>query len=549
MKLMNSRNALLGLTLGSAFVYAGLNTAALAQEETKPVQRRTWQAPTPQVRTMPASGLRVERRRGEEFGPRISKDELAQMKTALKADETQIMLFDAAYDGYRAAVMEASKAMQNQRPMMFRSGGKFDQDAMRRRMTEMREASEAYRLERDRLQGEFLDSVHALLEQHQEALWGSYQKGLRRRTTLNRLASLKGEGVDLVKLTSDLELSADQTRSLENVLKQYTNELDDALRARNVLLEKVDAQFQSFDPMGGRGMGLDEKVRELMDKSTRQRLAVVNVNQRFVPQIASTLDHRTGAEFQEAFDHACFPRIFRDTRADKYIEKLNGDEGLTPVQHQSIDLVANDYGQNIVPLNRRLADLEWQKQADMRSNINRTPGYEAPHQMRTIAIRSTGGGSSIMMNPGMDSEMKARIDKAKDQKNDLVNNTISALFAALTPEQQERFPKPKPVTRFSGGNLAQYLGNGANINFDGMDFPEGFNAVRLVELLEGIQLEIGDGDGSVTVHAVSIGQIEGMEGEDGERVGVFIAIEAESDDKDGDGEDEEDDGKDDGDGG
>ncbi len=545
MNLWPTKKTLVAITLGSAFALAGVNTAALAQETKSQPVRRTWEAGPSQGAGEETTQIASPRaRRAQEFGPRITKKELTRLKTDLKADETQAILFDAAYEGYREAVQAAAAPMQNQQPMTMNlgDGGTFDQEAMHQQMEVMRAASTAHQKARDSLQDEFLNSVHQLLDDHQQPLWGSYQKGLRRRTTLKQQAALTGEGVDLVELTNELEITTERLAPAANVLNQYATELDDALTTRNESIAKMNTYFQNIDPMANHD-GPDDKVKQLMKRTTRQRLSVVGVNQRFVTQIAASLDREAADAFQAAFNETCFPRILRDTRADRYITKLNADEELTSLQHDAIDRVAHDYKQNLVPLNQRLIELEWQKNADQRAAINRAPDAAEGDQRSAMAI-SIGGGSSVMSMPQTNPETRERIGKTQDQKNDLVNKTIDALFAALSPEEQKRLPKPKPTVRFTGGNLAQMFGENANINFDGSDLPEGFD---LAELLEGIQLEIGDSDGNVTVQAVSIGQIEQANGEEGEGVGVFIAIEAESDEEGDEDETEEED--DDGDGG
>ena len=86
MYVLQSRSALLALTLGSILAVAGVNTNALGQAEAEQPVRRTWEAgpnqPTGEVTTRFASP-RV--RAAPEYGPRISKKELTRLKTDLQA--------------------------------------------------------------------------------------------------------------------------------------------------------------------------------------------------------------------------------------------------------------------------------------------------------------------------------------------------------------------------------------------------------------------------------------------------------------------------------
>ena len=453
------------------------------------------------------------------------------MRIYLGVDETQGQLIDAAYEGYRTAVEAAAKVIRNQRPMTFQSGSsQIDQEALKKRFAEMQAKSQAFRAERDRLRSEFLDSVHGLLSAVQQSSWNRYLKGLARRTTLSQRAALPGEGVDLVELAHSLVLSDAKARSLEVILSQYETELDDALRDRNTLLDEIDTKMQSFDPMSGFVGGPDEKIQSLLDQSTKKRLNIVAVNNRYVSTIASSLDHEIGKSFRSAFDLASFPRIFKPTQADRYIKKLEENESMTPAQKQSIALVVTDYRLNLRQINRRVVDLEWQKQADLRARVHRAaenPSRE--NEERQTAFELIGGSPSIMMNPQGSPETENRIQEARKQKDDLVNNTIGALFAALSPDQQEKYPKPAKMNRFARGNLAQFLGNDAVFQIDDSNLPPGFDQERLNELLrnalDNIEIDFGDtAAGNIQVHTINIGP--GEDGEGGEGVAVAITVTA-----------------------
>lgn len=481
--------------------------------------------------------------------PKISPEELERMKVDLGVDETQGTLIGAAYEGYQNAVQVAAKPLRDQKPMVFQSeSGKIDQEAIKKRFAEMQAPAQTFRTERDRLQSEFLDSVHRLLSADQQSSWNHYRKGLTRRTTLSQRAALPGEGVDLVELAHSLVLSDSKAHSLEVILNQYETELDDALRDRNTLLDEVEALMRPFDPMSGVGLGSDAKDQSLLDQSTKKRLNVVAVNNRYVSTIASSLDQETGKSFRSAFDLASFPRIFNPTRADRYIKKLDENEVLTPAQRPSVDLVVTDYRQNLRQVNRRLVDLEWQKQADIRARVHQSADNPPTNrEERRIAVQSIGGRSSIMLNPHGSPETEDRIRDARKQKGDLVNNTIDALFATLSPDQQTKYPKPTRINRFARGNLGQYLGDNAVFQIDDSDLPPGFDRERLTELLQNtldnIEVDFGDGAvGDVQISTVSIAS--GADGEGGEAVAVAVVLTAdeEGDDDGSTAEEEEGDG-------
>lgn len=160
--------------------------------------------------------------------------EVFHMGEALEMDESQIVLVRAMYDGFsdavdaeREATREKMRSMRDDLRDQMRNGeGMTD---MVTRMTDMQRQSEQ-RI-RD-LEASFLEGVRTtVLTEEQQDDWERYVRDQRRRSSLSAGARLPGEGIDLVEIVDDLDLTEEEQAEIAPDLENYVNELDQALIA------------------------------------------------------------------------------------------------------------------------------------------------------------------------------------------------------------------------------------------------------------------------------------------------------------------------------
>lgn len=93
----------------------------------------------------------------------------------------------------------------------------------------------------------FLNDLRLLLSADQETNWEAFERGRRREQMLPKLATSGPQAVDLVQLTSTLDLSEAELAELKPLLDHYTAELDEALIPFTTKAAALDKTIDDFE--------------------------------------------------------------------------------------------------------------------------------------------------------------------------------------------------------------------------------------------------------------------------------------------------------------
>lgn len=469
----------------------------------------------------PAQGQRIEARGAAPIGglgsvrivrnsdQRFDREELDRLIEEVRLDESQAILAESLFQGYRDATSDGLKSVHD-----FRTGAAFmdgkrneqDQEQMQAQFRKAQEAERKWRHDRQALEESLFSDIRSLLSDEQsERRWPVYERGYRRRTQLAPRAQLPGEGIDLIALVAEMEVSDEQRASIEPMLSQYAIELDRGIVSRNEILDAITNEMDQMtlgetgEPAGGpdRMMLLNQKARD-------KRAVLVDTNRRYCGMLASSLGPSSGMELQERFDQKSFPRIFAPTAADRFLERALGSDSLTGDQRARLNGVKEDYEQRVGFINREWLDLELEK-----DKLMRTPAEQREKERKSddeprisMVMMSSSGDGNVMVHEPPPSDMVDRIFEVRKQKHQLVQETIDRVYDILNDAQREALPKPAVREPRRGGGVMMTTLNGPD--GEPIDVDLGGVFIDLEGMLEDMDLEqlMQEGGGTLAIRAV-----------------------------------------------
>jgi len=386
-------------------------------------------------------------RMGGPGGLGVDQKEVDHIVDHFGLTEDQTGIIQSMFEGYSAAFQESSRVfVEEMRNMRDEMGPEGDWLSMMPKLTQLREDQQ---LESQALNEGFYEDVKTILTEEQMDQWPRYEQDHRRRANLGRRGSwgrsgrtLPGENIDLINLIDTLELPEEELDVIQPTLDQYVEEMDRALIERETVVETANQRFMG---MAGRIAG-DERsvdpddIEKTMKKTDVVHAAVLEVNTRHLSMITGMLSPESSDKLGYEFQKRSYPRLYRETLADRYIERVNRLEDLIPEQIELIEQIQADYDERVADMNQQLA--EYEKQRDAERQERRREGMR-------MMMTDDGEQRSPEEMRAMFEEMRRQDEERPDQqlrddKRDLVQRTVDSIFDILTPEQQAEVPKPEP---------------------------------------------------------------------------------------------------------
>ncbi len=171
-----------------------------------------------------------------------------------------------------------------------------------------------WNVERERLRAAFVAELQSLLTDDQLGRWPDLERRMRRERLLPR-GLLSGESVDLVRVVDALRLDP-VPAPVTGLLEAYAIELDHALRVRAALPEATDATGRT-DPDHAPDHAPEYDPHDDPAREVRARTKVRDINLSYADRVAGALPGDDSAAFRVLFDRKAFPRVYRDTVAQR----------------------------------------------------------------------------------------------------------------------------------------------------------------------------------------------------------------------------------------
>ncbi len=368
---------------------------------------------------------------------RLDQNEVSRMAEVLELDEGQIAIISAMFssfdEAYQNEVDQSRKEFEDTMRGIRESG---DWTNMMPKMMSLGRESEGKAAD---LEASFLNDIQeSILTKEQQARWPSYEQARRRRATLVAGARIPGEGVDLIALVDEQELTEEERARIEPTLESYATELDHALTDRdryvNEVMNRLDTIMKGED---------QRNVDDVMRVGNEKRETIRTINTNYAELIASQLDSPAGSEILDTFHKKAYPRIYQDTAVNGYAEKLFALDSLSEDQRRQISAVYDDYESRIRDLNRQLAVLDTKQQEERQARM-----YQGFQLMYT---EGPGAARDQMRQMWQSFRAEQQQDQSTDpmyilreEKVDLETTTLDGLVQVLTPEQVGEAPRPQP---------------------------------------------------------------------------------------------------------
>ncbi len=281
------------------------------------------------------------------------------------------------------------------------------------RFEELREATKKFERDKKALASQFVTEVQGQLQPEQLGRWPALERALVRSKTLPK-GRLDGERTNLLEIAESLDLQETDGESVAHELEAYDLALHEALVARNDFLsgatQRIDEAIQKGDK---------DKALSITDQAATLRVAVRSVNERFTESLAARLSATEAETFRRKVLEVSYPRVYRQTKAQKVYKAAAELPGLDPDVLAGISALAAYYEADLHLANERL-----------RRAIRKHQPAETRHMVEQMASMAASGGQFVLEPPD---------DPVRDafkSRRELDERYLKQLANLLTEEQR-----------------------------------------------------------------------------------------------------------------
>jgi hypothetical protein len=317
---------------------------------------------------------------------------------------------------------EVRAHFQTLRDEMRDQGREWFQDSMAQDMFgKLAPLTEEWNRAKNHLRDQFVGDLNAQLTEDQAELWPGVDRLVRRTKSLQR-GRISGESADLFQIVRSLNLSAEQQATIQPILNQYEVELDTALKQRDEYLENSRADMlramQTMDSEDGLAV---------VEKQTKLRAQVRDVNDRFALSIQQALESPTAEKFRDEHRVRAYPRVFEPTRTERVLSAAAALKGLEPEIAEAVAEMKTSYLAEVTARNESLL-----------SAVRKHEPENAVRFARRMAARFTNQEVVDEADP---------LEDAMDERQSIGERYHAQLTALLTEEQVALLPMPRDDDR------------------------------------------------------------------------------------------------------
>jgi len=378
------------------------------------------------------------RAKGDEFRDRMN----ALREEAMPSEEREAMFretrekFETAREGIRAKYEELQAQYENgeipeeveekfreevrqhmnsMREEMREQGRSFFQDSTAQDMFgKLAPLSEEWLRAKNQLRDQFIADLNMQLTEDQVPNWPGVERMIRRTKSLQR-GRISGESADLFQIVRSLNLEAEQTSTIQPILDQYEIDLDAKLKQRDEYLASSGADLlramQTSDAEDGIAV---------MEKQTKLRTQVRDVNDRYAMSIQEALESPLAEKFRDEFHVRAYPRVYEPTRMERVLTAAEGLEGLEPSIAEAVTEMKASY----------LAEVN-AKNESLLTAVRKYEPEDAVRMARRMAARFTGQQYE---------EGEDMLRQAMDERSEIGERYRDQLTQLLTEEQVAMLP-------------------------------------------------------------------------------------------------------------
>jgi hypothetical protein len=352
----------------------------------------------------------------EIMSPYFLRRDLVHFVEGLDLDEGQSVILESLFWDYEDANEASKQVMIDRFQEMREQFQTLDRDRI---MQIIFVPFEDRYAEWDAFNEQFLQSVRAILNNEQLQRWPEFRRKLRREKQLPQ-GRLTGESLDLFHVVTELDLEEPTRFLIEPLLREYGENLDEALGRRQELLRESGLMI-----MHSIRDDQPEAALTVYQDQVDARLGVRKVNDDFIIAIAGALPEEIGREFRRTALERAYPRVYRPTPAERVFEAAKELEGLDEETLKAIRNLEEAFLGELALINEKLVRL-----------IREYEPQEEQYRAAVFALRGTGQQPERPTDP---TRQEFR------QREQLGRDYVERLRALLTDEQFRSLPG---VSRF-----------------------------------------------------------------------------------------------------
>ncbi|MCK6477838.1 MAG: hypothetical protein L6Q35_13525 [Phycisphaerales bacterium] len=302
-----------------------------------------------------------------DFTPTLSRSDLDVFVRVLKLKDAEIAAMNDLYEGYSETIRREARHI---REVVFDAIEESESYSDPGKLDPAQEALTKWREQAEVLKRTFIDDLKSLLTREQEERWPIVERELRRMKNMG--GRLTGEGLDVVRLVSDLKLNPPPP-GVEDALEVYSQELDRLLIQRNAFIDQNSPRFEDL-------IKSDPQAAEIMFRdATRIRASIRDLNLRTIAAISAMLPPDAQRRLQDAINQQVNRRVEVKSRAEGQLNEARKLDDLTPDQVAQLDELEQWYTARVDPWKLRVLDaLRESEETDLPTALRQALGREPP---------------------------------------------------------------------------------------------------------------------------------------------------------------------------
>lgn len=381
----------LRLPLASAVLAAGIALAA---------------APTASAQFGGRSGMATL------FIPDYLPRDLPVFVDALSLEEWQRPILEALLEDYNTSFQTASEGVRANMGQLREPAAGASAD----KVVEMISAPlEAWAREKAKLRSDFLESVRSQLSDVQAEQWPRLERALRREKSLPN-GEISAESLNLILLMRELNVPPAAADAAREVTEAYEVRLDEALAARDAILESSISELLKAmsSNESERGVAIQERIMQ-------RRIAVRDAQEAGIRDIAAALGAEYGPRFERRALERGFPQVFRPDPINPMIDAALALPDLSETQKAAIEKLDSEFNAEFSGLQTRLVD------------AFRNTEPREPRRRTELAMQKAAGGNVRFSEA-------PEIETLKTEREAIYTRYRNELSAILNPTQLEAIP-------------------------------------------------------------------------------------------------------------
>jgi len=346
----------------------------------------------------------------EAMNPEYLPRDLLVFVEGLDLDDSQQMIAEALFDDYQSnfdlGIERMKVEIESVREQIPSAGGD-ERKILRIVLSPLQD----WIIDREAMGNQFLENIRVILMSEQRDRWEHFLRRLYREKHV-RDGRFSGEAVNLFNVVRDLRLPEPLAEDLDLILEQYAIALDAGMKRRSAILR--GPVHDIFDPI------INDRQRTLdVNGLISTRLVIREVNEQYIQQLASALPAPQNDLFTRAAMIAGFPRIYRETPAQRLFRHAATRDAFDAAVIQAILTIEAEYLATLATQNEELLDVV--RESEPKLEKERTEAAE---------LRRAGGRPERIIDPTRD-VFRARDEMAREYIEQLRAMLSAEAFADL----------------------------------------------------------------------------------------------------------------------